>query len=150
MPTIFDPDSAKAIHLRLDRLAPDAPPLWGRMSASQMVCHLTDSCKVALGETATTLKPGILSNRLVRWLIISVFPFPRGKAPTSREFLLTRPADWEADRRTFRQYFDRVQAKGQDPQAKWNVHPSFGAMGSAQYGKLMHKHMDHHLRQFGV
>lgn len=150
MPTIFDPDSAKAIQSRIDRLALDARPLWGGMSAGQMVCHLTDSCKVALGETPTTLKPGILSNRFVRWLIISVFPLPRGKAKTKPEFLLTRPADWEADRQVFRQYLDRVLIKGQDSQAKWNVHPSFGVMGTAQYGKLMYKHMDHHLRQFGV
>lgn len=150
MATIFNPESAKAIQSRIDRLAPDAPPLWGKMSASQMVCHLTDSCKVALGETPTTLQPGIMSNRVVRWLIISVFPFPRGKAPTKPEFLLTRPDDWEADRQSFRQYLARVVTKGQDSRATWSAHPSFGVMDTTQYGKLMYKHMDHHLRQFGV
>ena len=150
MPTIFNPDSAKAIQARIDRLTPDARPLWGRMSAGEMVCHLTDAFKVALGETPTNLRTSILSNRLVRWLIISVFPLPRGKATTSREFQLTLPANWNADRGDFRRYFERVLVKGRDPNATWNTHPSFGRMGTNQYGKLMYKHMDHHLRQFGV
>ena len=150
MPTIFHPESARTIQGRIDRLTPDARATWGRMNAGQMVCHLTDACKVALGDTPTTLKPGILSNRFVRWLIISVFPLPRGKAPTSREFQLTHPADWEADRQKLREYFERLLIKGRDSQAKWSVHPTFGAMGTAQYGKLIYKHMDHHLRQFGV
>lgn len=150
MPTIFDPDSAKAFQSRIDRLTPDARALWGRMTASQMVCHLTDSCKVALGDTPTTLKPGILSNRVVRWLIISVLPFPRGKAPTSREFLVTSPSEWQADVRSLGEHLERVRTKGGDSEAQWNIHPSFGAMSTTQYGKLIYKHMDHHLRQFGV
>ena len=150
MPTIFDPNDARAIQARIARLAPGTPALWGRMSAPQMVCHLTDSCKVALGDTPTTLKPGILSNPIARWLIISVLPMPRAKAPTSREFLVTSPADWEADLRTLKEHLERVEAKGRDSQSQWNPHPSFGAMHPAQYGKLLYKHMDHHLRQFGV
>jgi hypothetical protein len=86
----------------------------------------------------------------VRWLIISVLPIPRGKAKTTKEFQLTAPDAWEADMTAFKGHFARVRAHGRDLHATWNVHPAFGQLSTQEYGKLFYKHMDHHLRQFGV
>jgi len=33
---------------------------------------------------------------------------------------------------------------------EWNPHPLFGAFTSQQWGQMQYKHLDHHLRQFGV
>src|SRR6185312_8855160 len=35
---------------RLERLSPDATPLWGKMNASQMLAHLTDWMLMASGD----------------------------------------------------------------------------------------------------
>ena len=32
----------------------------------------------------------------------------------------------------------------------WAPHPSFGTFTKDQWGKMQYKHLDHHLRQFGV
>ena len=32
----------------------------------------------------------------------------------------------------------------------WNPHPMFGKFTMEQWGKMEYKHLDHHLRQFGV
>ena len=32
----------------------------------------------------------------------------------------------------------------------WDPHPVFGNFTPDQWGKLQYKHLDHHLRQFGV
>ncbi|NND11366.1 MAG: DUF1569 domain-containing protein, partial [Flavobacteriaceae bacterium] len=34
--------------------------------------------------------------------------------------------------------------------AEWEPHPSFGYYTKDQWGKTQYKHLDHHLRQFGV
>jgi hypothetical protein len=33
---------------------------------------------------------------------------------------------------------------------KWARHPAFGDVSGKLYGVFIHKHFDHHLRQFGV
>lgn len=33
---------------------------------------------------------------------------------------------------------------------KWHPHPLFGVLTHKQWGKMQYKHLDHHLRQFGV
>jgi hypothetical protein len=37
------------------------------------------------------------------------------------------------------------------PRARtWPEHPAFGRLSASQWGVLAHRHVDHHLRQFGV
>jgi len=37
-----------------------------------------------------------------------------------------------------------------DSRETWYPHPSFGEFTKEQWGQLEYKHLDHHLRQFGV
>jgi hypothetical protein len=150
MATLFNPHDAQVLSSRLDNLKPDSPALWGKMNAHQMVCHMTDSCKVALGETPTTPRPGFLSTRFARWLIISVLPIPRGKAETSREFKLTQPAEWAADLARLKEGMQRMIERAALDGTEWNIQPAFGKLTTSEQGKLFAKHFDHHLRQFGV
>ena len=84
---------------------------------------------------------------LVKWLMIYVLPFPKG-APTAKELLAREPSTWEADVAVLRA---NILASEQ-PVASAGLadHPIFGAMSVKDWGVLLHKHTDHHLRQFGV
>ena len=33
---------------------------------------------------------------------------------------------------------------------EWNPHPAFGYFTKQQWGQMQYKHLDHHLKQFGV
>jgi hypothetical protein len=144
--SIHDPENRRALVARLDRLTPAQPPRWGRMDASRMVRHLIESYRLSTGDLrirryAIPLRP------LVRWLAIHVLPFPKG-APTARE-LLARPAlTWEADLAQLRAAI--LAAAPPAPGAPVAEHPLFGAMSVRDWDVLMHKHTDHHLRQFGL
>ena len=120
------------------------------MNAPQMVCHLIDALRLPLGDIPCTVKPGPLSSKFARWLIISVLPIPPARTRTTREFRTTAPGDWSADVATLTATLDRFCRQGQDSSARWNVHPTFGELDRKQWGKLAAKHVDHHLRQFGV
>ena len=50
MKSLRDASAQTEIRERLSRVTPDAPRLWGRMNARQMVCHLADSFRAVLGE----------------------------------------------------------------------------------------------------
>ena len=48
-------DKAEVLR-RLRALRQDSVGRWGRMSAHQMVCHLSDACRAALGERRDDLR----------------------------------------------------------------------------------------------
>jgi hypothetical protein len=145
-PTIFDADRRAALIARLDRLRPDATPRWGRFDAARMIAHLTEAFRMAAGELQAPRK--LMPFRpLVRWLMLYMLPFPKG-APTAPALLARRPTDWDADLARLRGVIDAVRAP--TPDASTPEHPIFGAMRARDWGVLMYKHVDHHLRQFGV
>ena len=115
-----------------------------------MVCHLIDALRLPLGDIPCTVRPGPLSSKFARWLIISVLPIPPARARTSREFRTTIPGIWAGDVESLKAALERFVRQGENPAAQWNVHPTFGDLNRKEWGKLAAKHLDHHLRQFGV
>lgn len=148
MPTLFDPGTRASLLARVDRLTPESRPAWGRMNVGEMVCHLNRSLRMATGELACKPKGGPLSFPPLRWLIIYKLPFPKG-APTAPELLSGTPAEaLDEDLVQLRGLVEQVAAMG--PEADFAEHPVFGKFAGRHWGVLMHKHIDHHLRQFGV
>jgi hypothetical protein len=150
MATLFDPAQQTRFLSRIDRLTPDTQRLWGKMTVHQMVCHLTDALRVSLGEIPTRFRPSFLASPPMQWLIVSVLPIPRGKASTKPEFQTTRPSTWPEETANLKEVFARFVERGKQPGATWPIHPTFGDLSHRQWGMLTAKHMDHHLRQFGV
>jgi hypothetical protein len=146
--TIFNPVDRDELFQRLARLTPDAKPRWGTMTAPRMICHLSDSLRVAGGEAPAEFRPGPLANPIARWLLAYVVPFPKGKAHTAPEMLKTQPADWTSDLADAREQLRAAAARG--PEGRWARHPAFGDVSGPLYGVFIYKHFDHHLSQFGV
>ena len=88
MKTVFDADARDSIHRRLDRLAPDSARQWGTMQAGQMVCHVADQLRVALGELESSVKPGLLRFRPLRQVLVFWMPWPKGVEPAQPRQLL--------------------------------------------------------------
>lgn len=147
MPTAWDPAVRAELLGRARTLTPAHAPRWGRFSAASMLAHLNDATRMALGELHVEPKaPPFLRLAPVRYLFIHVLPMPRG-APTAPE-LIARSASAELteEQDRFAELLDRLgQAATLAP-----VHPAFGPLTRADWGALIHKHTDHHLRQFGV
>ena len=74
-------------------------------------------------------------------------PFPKG-APTAPELLARRPAEWHGELDMLRETLDAFVKAG--PSGPFVSHPAFGDLTPRAWGVLVHRHMDHHLRQFGV
>ncbi len=51
-PSMFDPAVRARFQERIRSLGPDTQRRWGLMTSSQMVCHLIDQLRIALGELA--------------------------------------------------------------------------------------------------
>jgi hypothetical protein len=146
--TIFDDEERASLLRRLDALQPEHPALWGRMDAPQMVCHLICAFQAGLGELDVGAPEGPLSRPPTNWLAIFVLPWPRGKAVSPPEYLGKVPAHWQADVSTLRTLVERSAGRGAN--ASWPPNRVFGRISGQAWGAVHHKHLDHHLRQFGV
>src|SRR3712207_976906 len=88
MGTLFDPRDRAAILDRIGRLTEDRRPLWGRFTASQMVCHVSSGLRNGLDEADLGPPRGALTHWPINWLVIHVVPFPKG-AKAAPEMLAT-------------------------------------------------------------
>ena len=144
--SLMKADDLRLLLERLERLRPDSKAAWGTLDAPRMLCHLGDSLRVALGELPTVPRHSWLKRTLGKFVVVHTgFQAPPGKVQTAPEMLTSRPANWQADLEACRQFAARVGSGAASAE-----HPSFGLLTPEEWGKLCWKHMDHHLRQFGV
>jgi len=146
--TVLDATDREALLRRVAALPREAPARWGRFTASAMVCHLIESSRMALGE----LVPKPRGRRAFRTfplkhLLLYVLPWPKG-APTAPELLAGTPGDLARDRAALCALVTRVGTGPRDGMGP--AHPLFGPLTRREWGSLMHRHVDHHLRQFGA
>ena len=133
---------------RIALLTPESTPRWGTFTAAQMVAHLNDSLRMAIGELPTASKKGPFRYWPLKPLVLYVLPFPKG-VPTAPELLARcASADLAEEQAAFRVLADRAASKPATD--RWPEHPAFGALDRTAWGKLGSKHIEHHLKQFGV
>jgi len=148
MPSLFDPQRRAVILDRVSRLTPNDNPGWGRFTANEMVCHVSCDLRQALGELEAGPPSGPLARFPLNWLLIHLLPWPKGKGRSPPEFLATRPTTWAADVSRLRSLIERIAERGSAP--PWPPSRVFGRISGASWGVLLYKHLDYHLRQFGV
>lgn len=137
---------------RIDAVQAGDRALWGRMSVNQMICHLADQIRVALGGIKTTDRSNFVSRTVVAWLVLLGVPAPKGKIPTFPGIDQvagkgTPPTELDEDKRTLRAILDEFIAMPDD--FAFQHHSAFGKLSKSQWARLIYVHMDHHLKQFG-
>jgi uncharacterized protein DUF1569 len=135
---------------RLQGLGVESPRRWGRMSAHQMVCHLSDSFLAVTGQKDVSMAVDVLQRTIVKWIALYVpLRWPSGirTRPELDQYVGgTKPARFAEDLVRLQQLVEHVTSA----EPRWHVHPRFGRMSDAEWLRWAYLHMDHHLRQFGV
>jgi hypothetical protein len=145
--SLFNPQDHLELQDRVQRLRAEQKPQWGRMSAVQMVAHLSDSLRMASGELEVAPKKVPFRYSPLKELVLYLLPMPKG-LPTSPELIARKPGDWSEEIADLRDQLNGVVQRGAE--ALSPTHPAFGNMSARQWGVLIYRHIDHHLRQFGV
>jgi hypothetical protein len=146
MKSLFDSTVKKEITDRFNNLTPETKPVWGKMSVAQMIAHCQRPLLVSFGEL--TLKRsflGLLLGAMVKKSLMKDKPMGIN-LPTHPKFIVKDDRYFEHERETLLKMVDRFlpDALTKDP------HPLFGKMTEHEWDVLQWKHLDHHLRQFGV
>jgi hypothetical protein len=148
MATVHDAAVRDDLKRRVQSLRPNAPRLWGKMSVDQMLWHVNESFRLALGEARfQPIRVPPLPKPLIRWVVLNV-PWPKGRAPTYVEMVARETYDFAAEQRRCLEFVDRMAAQRID--GDWPDSPTLGAMSGTHWSQLQAKHLEHHLRQFGV
>ena len=148
MQTLFDDHDRKALLDRLAAMHPEASRQWGKMNPAQMLCH----CAVAL-EAVTGDRPmkqaliGKILSPLVRKSALGPKPFGKS-SPTDPSFVISDERDFDGERTRLAGLIEKFATRGPESAGK-AIHAFFGKLTGEEWGRLMHKHIDHHLRQFG-
>jgi Protein of unknown function (DUF1569) len=149
--TLLHPAARAEILRRIEALTPESERRWGRMTAHQMVCHLSDACRAALGERRVPVIGTLWERTVIRWLAIHTnVKWPQGVRTVpeaDQEITGTRPTEFARDVDELRRLIQRFN--GAEAQLSGH-HPLFGALSAAEWGRFSYRHADHHLRQFGI
>ncbi len=146
-PAMHDSADRETILARARRLSPATRPRWGRMNASQMIVHITDSMRMATGVHVVRGRRHPAGLPVIKQLLLYVVPMAKN-LPTARELVARAPGAFDDEMRAF---FASVQRFAErDAATAWPDHPLFGAMSPHAWGALAYKHTDHHLTQFGL
>jgi len=147
-PSLWEEGPRRELLDRLARLGADDRPRWGRMNAAQMLTHVNDQFRMALGDLPTVPKRLPIRYPPLNGLVAYVLPWPKG-SPTAPE-LLARidQSTWPIEVTTFATLLNRFAALPAG--AAWPLHPAFGRLSRRGWGLLGYRHTDHHFRQFGA
>ena len=151
MQTLFQSEAVDEVISRIDKLTPATPALWGKMNAAQMLAHCSGAIDMASGRL---ILPRLLIGRILG-------PFVRPIYTNDKRFSRSSPTDKKlvvADSRDFRQEQEQLKLRirefqrGGEEQVTKHPHPYpfFGTFQPQEWARGMYKHLDHHLRQFGV
>jgi Protein of unknown function (DUF1569) len=149
MNTIFNSSDYQSIVKRIESVSPNAQRQWGKMETPQMLAHVSETVRMALGEIQ--IKRTFMG-RILGPLMKSghVGPKPFGQNyPTAPEFLISDKRELENEKQKLLALVKRLHEGGEANVTK-APHGFFGKMTPAQWGIAQWKHLDHHLRQFNA
>ncbi|GAA4320994.1 DinB family protein [Flaviaesturariibacter amylovorans] len=148
MQDLFDPADARRLLDRLTRLDARQRPLWGRMSAAQMLLHCQDPFDVYFGERKSRQSfAGLLFGRLAKKRFFSPEPWPPNLPGAEGPRLPGEPS-FENERARLATQIYRFSESSlllHPPQ-----HPFFGRLTAQEWSRFTYRHVDYHLRQFGA
>ena len=122
------------------------------MTAHQMLCHLSDSFLLVMGEKNAGSKSGWFQRSIMKWMALrSPLPWPHGISTLpemDQQIGGTPPVEFTRDLNRLLALTDRFVAQPRD--FRFAAHPIFGEMTEEEWMRWAYLHMSHHLRQFGI
>ncbi|HEX4020216.1 MAG TPA: DUF1569 domain-containing protein [Acidobacteriaceae bacterium] len=148
MKNLFAPAQLEEVKQRIAQLRPDSQPQWGKMNVAQAAAHCSAGLELAAGERRPPQKwMGRILGLIVKPMVLGNDAPMRRNSPTMLAVQDERNLDVERERLC--RLIDRFAAAGPEGCTTY-PHSFFGRLTPQEWATLMYKHLDHHLRQFGV
>jgi Protein of unknown function (DUF1569) len=150
MKNLFEAARVEEVKERIARLRPDSERQWGKMNAAQAMAHCSGAMEWAVGDRIPQrLLLGRIIGRMVKPKVLGNDEPMRRNSPTVKDLVVHDERDLGTERERLRGLIDRFAAAGPKGCTK-HPHSFFGRLTPEEWATLLYKHLDHHLRQFGV
>ena len=149
MKSIFNVEDAEDLINRSRSVTSDSKALWGNMNASEMFYHCNFTNKQILEGEMEKTKNTFKQNFKKTIALYFINHFPKNIKGLKRN---------DAKGKVSTEEFEKVKGEFPNIIRKFSrhnneisvMHPAFGNLSNREWGISTWKHIDHHLRQFGV
>jgi hypothetical protein len=150
MKNLFEVTTVAEVKERMSVLRSDSTRQWGKMNAGQAMEHCARGMELALGDRRP---PRLLIGRILGPVIkpkafVESEPMRRN-SPTVPGLKVEDKTDFARGRERLCGLVGRFAAGGPGGCTD-HPHSFFGRLTPDEWSAWMYKHLDHHLRQFGV
>jgi hypothetical protein len=150
MKNLFEAARVDEVKERTAQLRPDSERLWGKMSPAQALAHCSLGIEWAVGDRIPPrMLMGRIVGRMVKPMVLGNDEPMRRNSPTAKDLVVQDERDLGTERERLCGLIDRFAAAGRQGCTR-HPHSFFGRLTPEEWATLMYKHLDHHLRQFGV
>lgn len=146
----FDHKEINILVNRIQKLSQESVAHWGKMNVSQMLKHCTIPYVQIFNDDAP--KAPFLMRTMVRLFfkksMTNETPY-KENLPTAPNFIIANSPDIEETKAELINFIHKTYKLGADYFEGKN-HSTLGKLSAVEWNNMLFKHLDHHLRQFGV
>ena len=150
MKNVFNKTDAAEIVTRINKLQADTQPLWGKMAVAQMLAHCCVTYEMVFEDKHP--KPNVLMKfvlkKLVKNSVVNEVPY-KHDGKTAPQFIISDTKNFAFEKERLINFLTKTQEAGEAFFDGKESH-SFGVLNKTEWNNMFYKHLDHHLRQFGV
>lgn len=149
-PSLFEKPVLDDMIARINQLSPESQPVWGKMNVAQMLAHNSVGFDITYGKTPASYNfmMKLMLKFFVKPIVVGNKPYEKN-GRTAPAFIVADERDFGLEKVKLVDYFKQFSTDGASA-FEGKKSPSFGSLTSQEWSNMFWKHMDHHLRQFGV
>lgn len=151
MTNILTAEGAKTVIERINKLSASSVPLWGKMTADQMLAHCNVTYQFVY-EQEKFKKPnffmGFILKTFIKKIVVGDKPYAKNSR-TAPEFLIPDARNFENEKSILINNILKTQQLG-EAHFDGLENFSFGKLSKTEWNTLFFKHLDHHLSQFNA
>lgn len=150
-PNIFTKETCQNLIDRINKLNPESQPHWGKMNAAQMLKHCNVPYEMVY-HPANFRRPGGLARMMIKLFaknqVVGTKPYPKN-GRTAPDFIVPAEQDFNQQKKDMESHIWQVHSEGESVFDGKESH-ALGNLTANEWNTMFYKHLDHHLRQFGV
>lgn len=150
MESIFNKHTIEGFKKRIEQITENSTRQWGKFTVYQMLKHATENDRMLLREKSYER---LFIGRLFGKMALNKTTkndAPNDKnSPTHPELIIKGSGNVEIQKQAWLSMIDKYPQLTKAHYVGF-VHPFYGSMTADQVSIVAYKHIDHHLRQFGV
>lgn len=147
MKSLLTEDTHSEIMERLKKLNENSVRQWGKMTVGQMCWHCQYPLKLAIENRENSSKGNWFVKTFFKKSLYNDKPW-RKNLPTAPQLRAKEAKDFGAEYAKLNALVHEFSSL--KDREVWYPHPAFGPFTKEQWGQVQYKHLDHHLKQFGV